>query len=224
MKQEPAPSDAWDLLNERLTEKRRSKMLAVAEKRTRHIRLVIQDVHDPHNISACMRSAEAFGVLNIDIVNVLSKKFRHGNPSRGSERWLDINYYNDLTSVIGNLKNNGFKIAAGFPDARYQLDEIPVEQPIAMIFGNEHEGIHSEWADHIDYPFTIPTVGMVESLNISVSAALSLHHICTKSRKTLGDEAYYLKQGDRDQILSNWVRHHCRNFDAELARMREKKS
>lgn len=217
------PTDAWQLLSPRLTDKRREKMDFVASHRTKQVRLILQDIHDPHNLSACLRSAEAFGVLDIDIVNLYQKFAKPSTVSRGSYNWLKMHRYTDLNENIADLRANGYKIAAGYPSPdNLKLDEIPVDQPVAVVFGNEHRGVAPEWDEHVDYKFTIPMVGMVESLNISVSAALTMYQLTQHSQKHLGAEKYYLNEEERNSLLSDWVCQHSRDFQKELDRLREK--
>lgn len=216
------PVDAWRLLSPRLTDKRREKMDFVASHRTKMVRLILQDIYDPHNLSACLRSAEAFGVLDIDIVNLYQKFTKPSTVSRGSYNWLKMHRYTDLDKNVADLRAAGYKIAAGYPSPdNLSLDEIPVDQPVAVIFGNEHRGVSSDWDKHVDYKFTIPMVGMVESLNISVSAALAMYQLSQKSHKELGDEKYYLNASQKNELLSDWVCQNSRSHEKELARLRE---
>lgn len=216
------PRDAWELLSPSLTEKRRSRLLSVAQQRSEHVRLVLQDVHDPHNISACLRSAEAFGVLNIDVVNLYQKFFKPSSASKGSYHWLRVGKHDSIDEYASNLKKSGYKIAAGFPNAKYQLDELPVDQPIAVVFGNEHRGVDSSWDKHIDYPFTIPMVGMVESLNISVSAALSMYGITQSAKRQLNPSSYYLKEPQINDLLCDWVCKQVRSYEKQLDILRQR--
>ncbi|NRA63603.1 MAG: RNA methyltransferase [Pseudobacteriovorax sp.] len=215
------PSDAWRLLSPRLTDKRREKMLDVASKRSEHIRLVLQDIHDPHNIAACMRSAEAFGVLNIDVVNTYQKFAKPSTVARGAYHWLNFNKFETISESVTNLRRKGYKIAAGFPAASCKLGDIPVDQPVAVLFGNEHQGVHSDWDAEIDYRFTIPMTGMVESLNISVSAALTMYTLMEKAKTVISESELYLDDRSREHILSEWVCRHSRQYKSELAILRQ---
>ena len=215
---ENLPKDTWQLLSERLQPERREKMEYVASKRTRKVRLILQDVHDPHNVAACLRSAEALGVLDIDIITLKAPKNK-SSAARGTSHWLNIRTWPSIEECCKHLKAEGYSIAAGFPEAQADrtLYELNVKKPIALLFGNEHQGIDKKWLTHIDQPFTIPTVGMVESLNISVSAAISMSEVTRSSRKYLGDETYYLSSDEQEQVLGNWLYSRTRQADAEIA-------
>ncbi len=181
-------------------------MQEVAAKRTRHIKLVIQDVHQPHNVSACLRSADAFGVQEVDVVT-LGNRFKPTTPAKGVMGWLDIEKKLSVEDTVSDLKSRGYKIAAGFPaqDSQFKLEDLPIAEPVAIIFGNEHDGVDADFTPHIDYKFTIPMVGMVESLNISVSAALTLRELSHRAAKTIPKEKYLLSSSAQLDLLNDML-------------------
>lgn len=216
------PSDAWSLLKGRLTEPRRSKMAAVAAQRTRHIRLVIQDVHQPHNVSACLRSADAFGIDTVDIVT-LKESFKPSTVARGVSGWLTVHKHKSVADCVAVLRAGGYHIVAGLPrQDSVPLYDLPVTRRLAVVFGNEHAGIDSEWLKHVDHPFTIPMVGMVESLNISVSAAITLAHLTHTARAAVDPAAYFLNAAERELLLNTWITEQIPSWEGELARARGK--
>ncbi|MFW7377819.1 MAG: TrmH family RNA methyltransferase [Oligoflexus sp.] len=222
-KQTAGFDDAWELLSPRLTPHRRERMEHVAQHRTRHIRLALQDIHDPHNISACMRSAEAMGVMQVDVINLYQKFAKPSSVARGSSQWLELGRFEDMATYLQQTKEAGVKLAAGFPSPdAIPLDQIPVDQPLVIIFGNEHLGVHEDWLPHLDYRFTIPMVGMVESFNISVSAALSMYELTRRARATIGDEQFYLNKAQQVHMLNQWVLRHSRDPMRELNKLRQK--
>ena len=106
MNQPIIPNDAWALLSPQLTDLRRERMLKTAEQRTRRVRLVVQDVHQPHNVSACIRSAEAFGIQDIDVVS-LTTKFNASTVARGVDEWVDITKHESEEACIEGLRRPG---------------------------------------------------------------------------------------------------------------------
>ncbi|HET9236034.1 MAG TPA: RNA methyltransferase [Oligoflexus sp.] len=220
------PSDAWELLSPRLSPVRRERMQQVASQRTRHLRLVLQDVFDPHNVGACLRSAEAFGVLCCDQVNLYQKFGKISTVSRGADQWLEVRRFTDLDLYIQGLRAKGFKIAAAYPPGgtTMPLQALPLDAPLAVVFGNEREGLHKAWQDQVDYRFTIPMYGMVESFNISVSAALSLHTLTERCRVELPAEKYLLDAAAQKRLLDQWICRHSHNPDDELTRLRDQSS
>ncbi len=196
---------AWLDLSHRLQPSRRERLLEVSAKRTEHIRLVVQDIHHPHNISACLRSAEAFGILHTDVVT-MKESFKPSTVARGVHHWLKIHRYDQPASCAQRLKKAGYILAGAYPSQdSTPLEELPVDRPIAVVFGNEHDGVHDSWLPHLDYNFTIPMVGFVESLNISVSCAVTLYELTRRAKQALGD-TYYLSGEARNALLGEWVR------------------
>jgi tRNA (guanosine-2'-O-)-methyltransferase len=203
----------WDILESMLSEQRRNRMIQAASQRTYKIRLVLQDTYHPHNVSACMRTAEALGVQVIDYVGLRSQP-RATGVSRGVERWLTINRHRSINGCGEELKKNGFYIVGATarefsprtPSLR--LEEIPLDRPIALVFGNEKDGIHDDWLTYLDSTVTIPMVGLVESLNISVSAAIALHYLTARLRITCGSQ-FGVTSDEQAILLDTWI---CRHF------------
>ena len=208
----------WQNLKPYLTPERQEKMVRTAQKRTRHVRLVVQDVHHPHNVSACMRSAEGMGIQNIDVVN-LAEPFRATTVARGVVGWLDVQKHPSVEGCAQSLHEQGFKIAAALPDRRaVPLGELPVDQPIALVFGNEHSGVAPEWENHLDYRFTIPMTGMAQSFNISVSAAISIYDIMRRSFEQHG-EKLYISNAEQEKLLGSWAYDQLDSADEILKRL-----
>jgi tRNA (guanosine-2'-O-)-methyltransferase len=217
------PADAWELLSPRLSPTRRERMLHVASQRTRHVRLVLQDVFDPHNVGACLRSAEAFGILCCDQVNLYQKFGKISTVSRGADQWLEVRRFTDLELYTKGLREKGFKVA--YPaGTSMTLSALPLDKPLAVVFGNEREGLHKAWHEHVDYRFTIPMYGMVESFNVSVSVALTLHSLSERCRKELPQDEVLLDAAAQKRLLDQWICRHSHNFDDELTRLRDQSS
>lgn len=219
LREQRYPSDAWRLLSSRFSPARQQRLRQAVATRTRHIRLVVQDIYQPHNVSACIRSADAFGVQDIDVVT-LNQPFKASTVAKGVAHWLTVRRYRAISDCVSSLRAQGYLIAAGLPrqDA-VSLYELPLDQPMAVVFGNEHAGIHAEWLAHVDYAFTIPMVGLVESLNISVSCAITLAHITRAARALIG-ERYALTPATQEEILCEWACRQTPAWQAELERLR----
>lgn len=203
-----------------LTDKRRERMLAVAAGRTRRVRLVVQDIHDPHNVSACLRSADAFGVQDCDVVT-LKESFRASTVARGVAYWLTVHRHHAIATCAAQLRAEGYKIFAGVPlPGAKPLHELPVDEKIAVVFGNEHAGIDPAWHGFVDQPFTIPMAGMVESLNISVCAAITLQHLTHRAREALPPAAYHLPDPEQKRLLNAWVCRQITSWPEVLGRLR----
>ncbi len=215
------PNDAWALLSPQLTDQRRERMIKTCDQRTRRVRLIVQDVHQPHNVSACIRSAEAFGVQNIDVVT-LTTKFNASTVAKGVDEWVDIQKHETVDACIDSLHKQGYLVAAAFPHGKaVSLEDLPVDRPIAVAFGNEHAGLATEWRDKADVCFTIPMFGIVESMNISVCAAISLYELTTRARKTLPPETYLLSEAERRELLNKWICRQITSWPLQIPRLRE---
>lgn len=203
---QPLPPDLWEVLRARFSPARQQRILDVVGKRTAHVRLVLQDVHLPHNISACLRSAEAFGVSHCDIVRIKPSRFKPSGAARGVESWLQVQAYSSIPECAAVLKASGYHIVAAIPrQEAVVLEAVPIDKPLAVLFGNEHAGVDPQWNEYIDGYFTIPMCGMVESLNISVSAAVSLFSLTQRMQAELPRETYYLSQVQQQALLGEWV-------------------
>lgn len=195
-------------------------MLKTVAQRTNHIRLIVQDVHQPHNVSACIRSAEAFGVQNIDVVT-LTTQFNASTVARGVDEWVDITKHETVDSCISELHKQGYLVAAAFPHGNaISLDQIPIDRPVAVAFGNEHAGLATEWREKADVCFSIPMFGIVESLNISVCAAITLHTLTTKARKFLPPETFNLSNHEQEDLLNRWICRQITTWQLQLPRLR----
>ena len=195
---------AWADFKGQLTERRVARLEAAAAHRTNHFRLVIQDVHNDHNVSACLRSAEAFGWAGVDVVT-LSAKFRPTTVARGVSEWLRVTKHTSVAECAEGLKTAGFQLIAAVPrtDA-VSLPDVDVSRPTAVIFGNEHSGLNQAWDSYIDTWMTIPMVGLVESLNISVAAAVTMFTLTQKSLVNNGARYHYLPAPARADLLDLW--------------------
>lgn len=218
---EQGPDDAWDLMQGRIKEIRRDKIQAVAAKRTNHVRLALQDVHDPHNIGACLRSAEGLGIQNVDFINFYQKFTRPSKVSRGAFQWMDLLRFKDAALYRQGLRERGYRIAAAYPSGTdYTLDELPIDQPLVVLFGNEKQGLHESWTDHVDYRFSIPMNGFVESFNISVSVAVSLYSLTQRCQRLLTPDRYFVNETEQRVLLNRWMLRQSRSLDKELERLR----
>ena len=166
-----------------LTESRKRRIQRVLGQRTKELVVVLEDVASAHNASAVMRTAEAFGVLEVHLIPSPSPFRLSQNVSSGAHKWLDVRQYTNATKAYKNLKQRGYAVwASSVHGEAKTLSEINVDSKIALVFGNEHCGLSAAARDHADGLFRIPTTGFVESLNISVAAAVSMHDVLRRIR------------------------------------------
>lgn len=169
-----------------LTESRRKRIDEVILGRTFSMATVAEHLYDIGNVSAVMRSAESFGFLPFHVIERPGAKYKMSDRiSRGTEKWLDIHRHIDAAAAFENLRQQGFKIYATDLNATHRLQDIDFTNPVAVVFGNEKEGISDFVRKNADGTFKIPMYGFAQSYNISVAAALSFFHIHAAREKAL---------------------------------------
>jgi len=160
------------------TEERWEKVKKIVEKRQPDLTIILENLNDPHNFSAVLRSCDAVGIMNIHMVYYGSQPFpKLGNKSSGSaKKWIEIHRYNSISECYAALRAQGKKIfTTHMAKDSVSLYDLDLTQPVALVFGNEHAGVSEEAVRLADGNFLIPQVGMIQSLNISVAAAVTLY-------------------------------------------------
>lgn len=173
--------DLLDYLQSFLTERRVQLFDKVLRERTTHFTVAVEDVYQLHNTSAVIRSCESFGVQELHVIEEVNAKRIDREIAMGAQKWVDVSRHNSASSCIKSLREQGYKIVATSPhkDA-HRLEEFDVTEKAAIFFGRETEGLSDLVMEEADDFIYIPMVGFTESLNISVSAAITLQHIMTK--------------------------------------------
>lgn len=192
-------------LSQYATVNKLAKMDTVLQSRTRHITLVLEDLFQPHNASAIVRSSECFGIQDIHIIEKRNAFKAHCGIAMGAAQWLDLHYYDGIQSCFDTLKAKGYVIAATtlHPNA-IPLSELPLDKKVALVFGTELTGITDKAVEHADYFVTIPMCGFTQSLNVSVSTALCLYQLTEKLKKSSLD--WRLSHDEQVDILLTWLR------------------
>ena len=158
-------------------ERRAEKLRRALSLRQPGLTVVLENIHDPHNVSAILRSCDAVGVLRVELLYNLDKFPRIGKKSSSSaNKWLDCRRHTSVADCYACLRNEGFRVyATRLGEATTSLYDLDLSRPSALVFGNEHRGVSGEAAELADGNFHIPMVGMIQSLNVSVAAAVSLY-------------------------------------------------
>ncbi|PLX42160.1 MAG: RNA methyltransferase [Deltaproteobacteria bacterium] len=194
-----------DILTGMMTPRRMERLIAVLEGRLKTLRLVVENLHDPHNMSAVVRSCEAFGVQHLHVVDSKGEFKLSRGIRKGSHKWLDIHYYDSFAPCAEELREAGFDLyAALLTDDAVALEEVPSTRPVALVLGNEHAGVSEEAQRLCDGAYTIPMYGFVQSFNISVAAAISLYSLGTRMRSELGEGAL-LTPSEGSALLERWI-------------------
>ena len=161
-----------------MTPERHQKLTSVLNKRQGGIAIVMENVFDPHNISAVMRTCDAVGVQDIYILNTKIPRHKKwgAKSSSSADKWLTIHQFENAEECFSSLRKSYSKIlTTHLSSDAVDLYDIDMTQPIALVFGNEHSGVSDEIRALADGNFIIPQVGIIQSLNISVACAVTLY-------------------------------------------------
>lgn len=159
-----------------LTPERRRRIDAVVAQRTRTLTVVIEALGDPQNVNAVLRTAEAFGLQEVHVVEGPMKAYdRNKKISQNADKWLEVVRWKTSAECLAHLKGRGFRVyATHLGEGSKDLVELSFAHPVALVFGNEHRGVSEEALAAADLRYAIPMRGFSQSLNVSVAAAVSL--------------------------------------------------
>ena len=169
--------EAIEWLKGNIVDKRCDRINEIIENRTYTVATVIEGLFNTGNINAVMRSAEAFGMPALHIIDHAGDYKKSERTSKGAEKWLDVHHWNNAVSCVKRLKSQGYKIITmELAENAVPIGDIDFTQPTAIVLGNEYKGITPEMHELADHACIIPMDGFMESFNISVAAALSFYH------------------------------------------------
>ena len=188
------------------TDERVNKLKRVAAQRQAGLTVVIEDVFDPHNLGAIARSCDAFGIQEINIIFDTHPEFDPKdvgkNSSTATNKWLNYRIHHDSERALRTLKDEGWLIVAAALDPKAEsIFQADLSHPrLALLLGNEKEGLSAKALEMADRLLTIPMQGIAQSMNVSVSAALFLYE-ATRQRRTRGLEIYAADKDGRQRTL-----------------------
>ena len=198
-----------DFLATFITEHKKELMDSVLAKRTKFLTVALEDIYQPHNASAVVRSADCFGIHDVHIIE--GRNHYDVNPQvlRGSEKWVNIITHtgvdNNTASCFKNLKEQGYKLVGTSPHvSECTIDAFEIEQPTALIFGTEETGLSDYAKEHVDGFVRIPMYGFTESFNLSVSAAICMYQLTTKLYAS--NLAWQLSADEVEEIKLHWYK------------------
>jgi tRNA (guanosine-2'-O-)-methyltransferase len=177
-------------LEQFVSENRRANFKQVLEKRTKHFTVAIEDIYQPHNASAVVRSCDIFGLQTVNVIQNKYAFHASNRVARGAQKWLDFNYFkekntNNSLTCIEHLRQKGYQIIATTPhNDSCLLPQFDINKPAAFFFGVEKQGLSNDVLSNADGFLKIPMVGFTESLNISVAAAIILYNVTERLRKS----------------------------------------
>ena len=159
------------------TPERVAKVTRVLAQRQPDLRVVLEEITNIHNANAVLRTCDAAGILHVDVIGGGEDPLPiNGAVTTRADKWLDIHYYPTAKDCLSKLKADGFLIAAThLGEGSIPYTSLDYSRPTAVVFGNEREGLSAAALEYADVRIKIPMFGMVQSLNLSVSAGVILY-------------------------------------------------
>lgn len=190
-----------------MTPERRKRLESILAKRQPDLTVVLENVTDPHNISAVMRTCDAVGIQDIYILNTLipTHKKWGKKSSSSAAKWLTIHQFTNMADCMAILRSHYDRIlATRLSDQAISLYETDLTQPTALVFGNERNGVSDELSSQADGNIIIPQAGIIQSLNISVACAVSLYE-AFRQKSAVGHYSQPRINADlREKISQQW--------------------
>jgi tRNA (guanosine-2'-O-)-methyltransferase len=205
-------------LEQFVTERRLQLINRIVAQRTRYITVVLEDVFQSHNASAVLRSCDCFGIQDVHIIENRNTYKVNPDVALGSYKWLTLIKYNkegnNTLTALDKLKKQGYRIIATTPHTNgCALEDFDLHKgKTAMIFGTELGGLTDSATNLADEFLTIPMVGFTESLNISVTVAIVLHHLTGRLRKS--DIPWKLSGAETLQVKLQWLKNSISRSDS----------
>ena len=207
-----------DYLATFMTEERFALFEQTLAARTNYLTILTENTFHPHNAAALVRHCEAFGVQHMHTIETDCIFDPSQNISRGSDRWLNLVRHSSTSEALSALKAEGYRLVATTPHRESCTPETfdVTKGKFALIFGTEHAGISDEALAAADEYLRIPMCGMVESLNVSASAAILIYQLAGRVRAQVAD--WQLSEEERTRLLFAWTRLSVKDSDRILQR------
>ncbi len=183
-------------------------MLSVLRHRQPTLTIVMENIHNPHNVSAILRSADAVGVLEVQLIYTDEQFPKLGKKSSASAtKWVSRRAFRSIEECYRKLHEEGFHICATHLGKESKsLYELDLTRKIAIVFGNEHRGVSEEAANLADTNFQIPMVGMIQSLNVSVACAVTLYEAFRQREAAALYKKSSLTKSQLIKLFDGWAR------------------
>jgi tRNA (guanosine-2'-O-)-methyltransferase len=209
-------------------EQKLEKFDRVLQFRTRHINIVCEDIYQGHNANAIMRTCDCFGIQDIHVIEKKNCFEINSEIALGASNWVSIYRYNSLNNdqafIYNDLRSKGYRILATTPHrSSISLRDVDLNAgPVSIVFGTEREGISTSALEEADDFLCIDMFGFTESLNVSVSAGIILHHLRENLSKS--DIDWHLSDHEKELLKLDWLRKTIKRSDlleAEFLRKSE---
>jgi len=190
------------------SDRRMERIRTVLRHRRPDLTVVLENIHDPHNVSAILRTCDAVGVPRVELLYSTEQFPDLGGKSASSgEKWVERRKHRSVDDCYRFLRSEGFLICATYLDGQSSsLFELDLTKKTALVFGNEHRGVSDEAAGKADVRFRIPMEGMSESLNVSVACAVVLYE-AFRQRDAASDALHAgLSDAEMQRLFDEWTR------------------
>lgn len=192
------------------TARRQQRIRSVLERRQPDLTVVLENVHDPHNVSAVLRSCDAVGILTVHTIYTVEQPPERAyarTTSASAAKWIDVERHESVDACFARLRELGFKIlATALTDQSESLYDTDLTKPVALVFGNEMRGVSDEVLAKADGTVMIPMRGMIESLNISVACAVSLYEAARQRAAAGVYDRPKLSESELERLTDDWLR------------------
>lgn len=196
----------------------------IAADRTRHMVVAMENIKKDHNASAIMRTCDCFGVQDLHTIEKDVEYVVQREIAKGASNWIDLHSHstgeNPGIECLQHLKNQGYLIVSTTPHTDKTIHDIPIDKPLALLFGTEIHGISDELIEQSDIKVSIPMYGFTESYNVSVSAALCLSHL--RNRLENSDIDWKLSHEEQVALKIKWCTKIVRNGEAVEQEIRQR--
>jgi tRNA (guanosine-2'-O-)-methyltransferase len=190
-----------------MTPQRYNRLTSVLNHRQPDLTVVLENVFDPHNVSAVMRTCDAVGIQDVYILNnriAPHKKWGYKSSSTAAE-WLSVHQFTDVETCFNEIRKKYENIYASYlGDDSLQLYNMNLSESIALVFGNETFGVSDEIKKYTDGDFIIPQVGIIKSLNISVACAVTLYEAFRQKKEKGHYQKPRFRENEMQELKNRW--------------------
>jgi tRNA (guanosine-2'-O-)-methyltransferase len=214
--------ELFAFLAQYVSEHKLNRIDQVLEQRTRHLTILLEEIYQPHNASACVRSADCFGIQDVHILEERNPYKVNKDITLGSAKWISLHRYGPETRTrradcMNALREAGYLIAATtLRPGAIPLQQVPLDRRLALCFGTEEVGLSDELHEAAEMFVHIPMVGFTQSFNISVSVALCLYELTGRLRQS--EIPWHLTAAERERLRFEWVKRASNQGDALIRR------
>lgn len=222
-------SEILDFLRQFISERRFNRFCEVVMHRTRYLTVVLEDIYQPHNASAVLRTCDCLGVQDVHIIENRNTFSPNPDVALGASKWLTLIHYREKTEdntriALHRLKEKGYRLVATSPHRKsHTPEDFDLKRgKAALLFGTELTGLSETALSMADEYLQIPMVGFTESFNISVTVAITLYTLTHRLRAS--EVPWQLSSGEQLELLLEWTRNSVRNPEAIEKWLHEKKT